>query len=59
MHRWRRGTVDTLGKFAFAPNHEVLNDTKPPHFNPAKNLRSIIDAKEPFIETTKGHKNQR
>ena len=36
-----------------------MNDTKLPHFNAAKNLHSIIDAPELFIETPKGHKNQR
>ena len=46
-----RGTADTLGKFVFVPDQEVLNDTKPPHFNPTKNLHSITDAKELFIET--------
>ena len=52
-----RGTADTLGKFVFVPN-QVLNDTKHPHFNPTKNLHSIIDATELYIETPEGHKNQ-
>ena len=56
---WLRGTANALGKFVFVPDQEVLNDTKPPHFNPAKNLHSIIDATELFIETPKSHKNQR
>ena len=43
-HSWLRGTADTLGEFDFDPDQEVLNDTKLPHFNPAKNLHSIIDA---------------
>ena len=58
IHSWLRGTADTLGKFIFVPDQEVLNDTKPPHFNPTKNLHSIIDAAELLIETPKGHKNQ-
>ena len=48
-----------MGKFFFVPDQEVLNDTEPPPFNPAKNLHSIIDGTELFIETPKGHKNQR
>ena len=48
-----------MGKFVFVPDHEVLNDTKPPHFNPTKNLDSIIDETELFIEAPKGNKNQR
>ena len=54
-----RGTADTLGKFVFAPDQEALNNTKPPHLNPAnKNLHSIINATRLFMETPKGHKNQ-
>ena len=56
---WLTGTADTLGKFVFVPDQEVLSDTKPPRFNPTKNLHSIIDATELFIETPKDHKNQR
>ena len=48
-----------MGKFFFVPDQEVLNDTEPPPFNAAKNLHSIIDGTELFIETPKGHKNQR
>ena len=36
-----------------------MNETKPPHFNPAKNLHLIIDTKELFIKIPKCHKNQR
>ena len=59
IRSWLRGSADTLPKFVFVPDQEVLNETKPPHFNPTKNLQSIIDATELFIETPKGHKNQR
>ena len=50
---WLRGTADTLGKFVFVLDQEVLNDTKPPHFNPITNLRSIIDATELFLRHLK------
>ena len=48
-----------MGKFVFVSNQKIFKDTKPPHFNPTKNLHSIIDTKEIFIETTKDHKDQR
>ena len=35
IRSWLRGTADPLGKFVFAPDQDVLNDTKRPHFNPA------------------------
>ena len=59
IRSWLRGTANALGKFVFVPDQEVLNDTKPPHFNPAKNLHLVTDAIELFIEMPKGHKNQR
>ena len=59
VRSWLRGTPDTLSKFVFVPEQEDLNDTKPPHLNPAKNLHSVTDAIELFIEMPKGHKNQR
>ena len=36
----------------------MFKDAKSPLFNPTKNLHSIIDTKDLFIETTKGHKDQ-
>ena len=48
-----------MGKFVFVSNQKNFKDTKPPHFNPTKNLHSIIDTNEIFIETTKDHKDQR
>ena len=41
IHSWLRGAADTLGKFVFVPDQEVLNDTKPPHFNLTKKLCSL------------------
>ena len=35
IHSWLRGATDPFGKFVFVPDQDVLNDTKPPHFNPA------------------------
>ena len=56
---WLRASAKTIGTAVFIPDQEVLNATKPPHFKPIKNLHSIIDGTEIFIETPKDPRVQK
>lgn len=56
---WLRASAIVLGNCVYVPDQDTLNDTKPPHFKPIRNLHSIIDGTEIFIETPKDHKGQK
>ena len=56
---WLRASAQVLGTLVFVPGQGTMIATKPPHFYSAKNLHSIIDATEIFIQTPKNHVRQR
>uniref|UniRef100_A0A7M5UG70 THAP-type domain-containing protein n=1 Tax=Clytia hemisphaerica TaxID=252671 RepID=A0A7M5UG70_9CNID len=59
IRTWLKVSSSIMKSLIFVPDQGVLNITKPPVFKPIKNLHSIIDATELFIETPKGLINQR
>ena len=56
---WLHASAQVLGTFVFVPNQGTMIATKPAHLYSAKNLHSIIDATEIFIQTPKNHCRQR
>ena len=59
VRTWLKVSSSILKSMVQVPDLAALNATKPVHFNGISNLHSIIDATELFIETPKGHMNQR
>ena len=56
---WLRAAAKVLKSFIFIPSQGTLNLTKPPQFDVVRNLHSIIDGTEIFIQTPKDHRLQK
>ena len=56
---WLRAAAKVLKSFVFIPSQGTLNVTKPPQFDVVRNLHSIIDGTEIFIQTPKDHRLQK
>ena len=56
---WTRAAANILKSFVFIPDQGILNLTKPSRFSCFKNLNSIIDCSEVFIQTPKDPKMKR
>ena len=52
---WIRATAKVLITMVFQPDQGVLNVTAPNHFSGIRNIHSIIDCSELFIETPQAH----
>ena len=55
---WLRAMASVLRTMIFMPDLGTLNVTKPARFSKARNLHSIIDCSEIFIETPQDHNLQ-